>query len=149
MAYLGVILFSGSLLFLDQITKIWAFTYLPFVVDFYVIPGFFSLKLVFNYGMAWGVLQHYRVFLLSVHALVLLGLIWFWKRFYESYWTRFALPWLLAGVLGNGLDRFFRGYVIDFLSFGRFPVFNFADMYLTIAAVFLLIGFFRKDAFFS
>ena len=64
-------------------------------------------------------------------------------------WCGRAVPFLLAGILGNGLDRLRMGFVVDFLNVSLLPVFNFADVYLTIAGVCLFMGFLRREAFYS
>ena len=56
------------------------------------------------------------------------------------------MSFILAGSIGNGIDRIFNGFVIDFIKikFIDFPVFNIADMAINIGALFLLISYFRN-----
>jgi signal peptidase II len=58
----------------------------------------------------------------------------------RSRWVRLALLLISAGALGNGVDRLARGYVVDFIHLHHWPVFNLADIYITIGAILLAIA---------
>ncbi|MBI60567.1 signal peptidase II [bacterium] len=121
------------LVFLDQSTKWLAQTKLIFFQSVTIIPKIFTFDLVHNYGAAYGILQNQRLFLLSVTAIVIFGGIFFSKTIIQSKWSYYGLIFLLAGAIGNGIDRLFLGYVIDFINIKIFPVFNFADIFIDIA----------------
>ena len=123
-----------------------------------VIPGFFDLALVHNRGCAWGMFQG-KVWPLAVFGiLALIVLIWQRKkvfsfrrpdrpRFLVFRFSLFALsePLLYAGIVGNVIDRLFRGYVIDFFDFHwknayHYPCFNLADVYICVAAGLLILA---------
>eukprot|EP01047_Picozoa_sp_COSAG01_P000142 COSAG01_NODE_2_length_63927_cov_1357.611941_27_plen_150_part_00 len=143
-----IILVAVGLFFFDQLSKYFAFHHLAFLEEVFLFFDYFSLTLVFNYGAAWGIFQHQLFFLLLMHVLVLGLLIWYWPVLRGAVWCGRALPWLLGGVLGNAFDRIRLGFVIDFLKIGQFPVFNFADIYLNIALVCLILGFIKGEAIF-
>ena len=143
-----------NLLLVDVATKEAALRKLPAVGSVPVLEGFFDLALVRNRGCAWGMFQGH-VWPLAAFALVALAVI-VWKR--RSVFdvagitaapgaVRFAAAasecLLYAGILGNLLDRAFRGFVVDMLDFHwgahHFPCFNVADSYITIAAATLVI----------
>jgi signal peptidase II len=115
-----------------------------------VIPGFFDLAYVENRGCAWGMFQG-QVWPLAAFALVALAFL-VWKR--ESIFGRgkcaaVCEALLYAGIVGNLVDRVFRGYVIDFLDFHwksayHFPCFNLADTFITVAAGLLILCSFGK-----
>ena len=115
-----------------------------------VIPGFFDLAYVENRGCAWGMFQG-QVWPLAAFALVALALL-VWKR--ESVFGRgrcaaVSEALLYAGIVGNLVDRVFRGYVIDFLDFHwkaayHFPCFNLADTFITVAAGLMILCSFGK-----
>lgn len=115
-----------------------------------VVPGFFALAYVENRGCAWGLLQG-QVWPLAAFALVALTLI-VWKRrsvFGDGRAAAVAEVLLYAGIVGNLVDRVFRGYVIDFLDFHwknayHFPCFNLADFFITVAAGLLILCSFGK-----
>ena len=121
------------LVFLDQSTKWLAQTKLLFFQSVTIIPNVFTFDLVHNYGAAYGILQNQRLFLLSVTTIVIFGGIFFSKTIIQSKWSHYGLIFLLSGAIGNGIDRLFLGYVIDFINIKIFPVFNFADIFIDIA----------------
>ncbi|MBO4781440.1 MAG: signal peptidase II [Lachnospiraceae bacterium] len=140
------------LIFFDQITKYWARRDLA-DEGFNIIKGFFGLKLVSNKGAAWGIFQG-RIDILSIISIVvLIFLVLLFIKIPEDkkyHILRVLLLCVMAGALGNLLDRFYQGFVTDFLYFELidFPVFNVADCYITFAMflfAFLLI-FKYKDS---
>ena len=137
------------LLLVDAVTKELAVHYLGDGSQTVVVPGLLNLAYVENRGCAWGMLQG-QVWPLAAFAAVALAAL-VWKRrevFMEDAkgWRRTAgrfAEWLLyAGILGNFIDRAWRGYVIDFLDFhwgaSHFPCFNMADSYITVAVALLV-----------
>ncbi|MCR5750733.1 MAG: signal peptidase II [Kiritimatiellae bacterium] len=143
----------ANILLADALTKELAAGYLKGSAAVSVIDGFFNLAYVENRGCAWGMLQGQSWPLAAFGVLALALLVW--KRqsvFFEpgrTGWGRglgaVAEPLLYAGIVGNLIDRVFRGYVIDFLDFHwgeayHFPCFNIADVCITLAAAFLLAG---------
>ena len=112
-----------------------------------VIPGFFNLAYVENRGCAWGMLQG-QVWPLAAFGLVALALL-VWKRrsfFGPGCLAAVAEPLLYAGILGNVVDRVFRGYVIDMFDFHwgahHFPCFNVADTLISVAVGLLVLSSF-------
>jgi signal peptidase II len=128
--------FGAVLLIVDQITKILAAHYLR-GNHIPIIPNVFDLVYVTNKGAAWGIMQGQVWFLLAIGILVagaaLCFMRWLTEGRTERYWALFIV---LSGIVGNSIDRVWRGEVIDFLDFyyrnsaGRefhFPAFNVAD----------------------
>ena len=143
------------LLVLDQITKLLAESYLKSKESIILIQKIFRLEYLENRGAAFGILQGQRWFFLILAILVLLAvLIIYWrlplkKRFIPIY---LCLVLIAGGAVGNSIDRFANGYVVDFLYFNliNFPIFNVADIYVTIAAVLIIIFIgliYREDDF--
>ncbi len=133
----------GVLVLLDQLTKALAIHYLKQNPPLAIIPGFFNLCYVENRGAAWGVLHGRQIFLVTF-SLVTLAFL-FWKRAALFGLLRngpFIFTLLIAGILGNLIDRIWVGYVVDFLDFhyqkNHFPAFNVADSAICIAT-FLMI----------
>jgi signal peptidase II len=102
----------------------------------------FMITLTKNTGAAWGFFSNFQVLLLIVRILVIIGML-----LYLLFWNQQSqqiapLVLVLAGALGNVLDFFLYGFVIDFLHFNlwgyHFPVFNCADMCITIGVMWLL-----------
>ena len=120
--------------------------------NFKAFKDVFELKYLENHGAAFGVLQNQR-FLLLLITIVILGVLCFLysripvkKRYFP---LRAAGILLAAGAVGNMIDRFINGYVVDFFYFKwiDFPIFNVADCYVVVAAVlaFFLVCFYYKD----
>lgn len=112
-----------------------------------VFDGVFSLFYVENTGAAWGALEGKRWFLVVVAAVAIAIIIYMmYKDKIKGVCYTVATVMLLAGGLGNLIDRVFRGYVIDYLrvTFIDFPVFNFADCLITVGAVFLIFKLIRE-----
>jgi signal peptidase II len=139
---------------LDQVTKWLVSRYLTLYDNLAVIPGFFSLTHIRNKGAIFGAFSRVNspaVFLLlTVASLVALALVlyYFFRTPASERGMKLALSLILAGALGNLIDRVFRGYVIDFLDFhikGRhWPFFNVADSAITIGALLLFVFLWRR-----
>ena len=132
------------ILALDQGVKALSEHYLtPLGTSHPLIPGVFQFTSVHNTGAAWGMFSGFRwVFLaltLVITAAILYALIRYRGKF--SVLSRITLSMLLAGALGNAIDRAVLGYVRDMFDFCliHFPVFNVADSFLTIGCVLLCI----------
>ena len=137
---------------LDQLTKQFAVHVLKGSGDIILIPGVLQLHYLENTGAAFSLLEgHLSVFYITTPLLLIL-LVYLLlrtpcKRPYLS--LRIVYLFLIAGALGNFIDRLAYHYVIDFIYFSLidFPVFNVADIYVTcsVAVLFYLILFRFKD----
>jgi len=142
------------LIALDQVTKWLVSRYLTLYNSLTVLPGFFNLTHIRNKGAIFGAFSHVNsraVFLLlTVASLVALALVlyYFFRTPASERGMKLALSLILAGALGNLIDRVFRGYVIDFLDFhikGRhWPFFNVADSAITIGALLLFVFLWKR-----
>ena len=147
-----LILFAvvANLVLADAVTKELARGYLrgagasrPRVIE--VIPNLFNLAYVENRGCAWGMFQG-QVWPLAVFGLIALAFL-IWKRksvFGSGRLVAIAEPLLYAGIIGNIIDRLFRGYVVDMFDFHwgihHFPCFNVADSLICIAVGLMLLA---------
>src|SRR3954469_6477927 len=143
--YLILFSLSGLILSLDQLTKQWILEWLP-EGERVVIPGILSLQFARNNGFAFGLLQKapaslQGIFFIGVpiFALVLIVLI-FIKLRDDQILPSVALATILAGAMGNLIDRAQYGYVVDFLrlhagSQWQLPAFNVADCSIVIGVV--------------
>ncbi len=131
--------------FIDQIIKFLAVKYLTILN---VIPNVLSFVYAENKGVAFSMLWGNRWFIVFLSLLLLLFLIGFIKKEYVNYDKNVALKnimfgFLIGGILGNLFDRVFRGFVVDYLSislFGySFPIFNLADVLITIGVILMVI----------
>lgn len=145
---IGLLVLILSLIGLDQWVKAWtvATIELDTVRDF--LPGIMSLAYLRNYGAAWSILQNQQWFFTIVTLVVMAGLGWYMvKSIRGSLLTLFSLALIVAGGLGNFIDRVRLGYVVDMfhLDFISFPIFNVADVCLTVGVGLLLICIMKEE----
>ncbi len=130
---------------LDQLSKLWVAQNVSPYDPIVVIDGFFNITHARNRGVALGLLQDVPVYIFIVLTLVALGLIVSFYRNIEANdkLAATSLGLILAGALGNLVDRVARGEVVDFLQFDLglfiFPDFNFADSAIVIGVGLLLL----------
>jgi signal peptidase II len=155
-------LLIGALIGLDQLSKLLAETYLSLHESQPLLP-LLDLSLVYNPGAAFSFLSQadgwQRWFFLGL-SLSISGLliVWLTRLQPAEKWTRLALSLILAGAVGNLIDRAWHGHVIDFIDFFypsgngclplfvaagpncHWPTFNIADSAISVGAAVLLIG---------
>ncbi len=134
---------------LDQATKRWAVERLLPGPEIRLWPGVFHLTYVENTGAAWSLFEDSGEFLKWISLGVALALVVLAIRGgIMSRWEQAGYGLVLAGAVGNGIDRFVNGYVVDFFNFVwiRFPVFNVADVAINIGVACLLMGLLRGDS---
>ena len=148
LAYLAI---SGGVFMIDQTTKAWAARSLRFDGDRSVIPGFLNFAYAQNTGVAFSMLDDHGDsgrWGLSVVAIVAATLVmyFFWRTPRTDDRVLGSLALLLAGIIGNVVDRLRLGFVIDFIDvqFGdwHYPTFNIADAAICVGAGLLLIDMF-------
>ncbi len=128
------------LLAADQLTKALIVQYVQFASKTVVIPYFFNITHITNTGAAWGIFSGKGWLLLAVSIAVLISMILWFRQLCEGWSERMlALMLIASGIVGNSIDRIFRGEVVDFLQFyvGRFvwPSFNVADSCITVGVI--------------
>ena len=122
---------------LDQGSKFLAVRYLAPSGPVTLIPGVLGLRYAENTGMAFSMFAG-RSWLLGLCSLGLLVLAWLFLRRYEMGKVAGAAAMLmLGGAVGNLVDRFFTGYVVDMfdLEFMSYPIFNLADIFVVIGVL--------------
>ena len=143
-------LISFLIILIDQISKILISTAFSANTRHILIPGIINIVYRKNTGAAFSILSDHVMLLGIISTVFCIGVIvFFLKKKPSNPVLCTALSLIFAGALGNGLDRIFRGYVIDFIetAFINFPVFNIADISITIGAIVLVIYvmFLEKD----
>lgn len=149
---LGVSLALGALiLLLDQWSKVMVEQ--TFILhESKVLGRFLSLTYVENYGAAWSLFHGYGWALVAVALLVLAGAFYFLRYLTEGFMERYvALFLVIGGVIGNSIDRIWRGAVVDFLDFHyerwHWPVFNIADIAICVGVgIFVLSNLLRRSS---
>lgn len=145
------IIYMAVLVIFDQITKLIARTTLS-AGDIDIIPGVLQLHLLYNTGAAFSILTGKTIVFYVLTPVIAAVIIYFFIRLplVKKYLPMaFVLTSLVAGAAGNYIDRLVFSKVTDFIYFSiiNFPVFNVADIYVTISVIVLLvlILFYYKD----
>tara|TARA_B100000945_G_scaffold297019_1_gene275763 strand:- start:314 stop:685 length:372 start_codon:yes stop_codon:yes gene_type:complete len=108
---------------------------------------FFRLDFVKNYGAAFNIFSGNRIFLSIISftfTIILLYLII--RKTFSNILMLYSYSFILAGTIGNGIDRIFKGFVIDFINLYiiNFPVFNIADVSINIGFLLLIYSIFKN-----
>ena len=122
----------------DQLTKVWIRADLEVSASFDVIPGVLEILHHENPGASWGMMKGQTTFFLIIAVVVVIGLTLFTVRIpQEKKYVplNLAASFIMAGALGNTIDRFVKKTVTDFIyvSCINFPIFNVADIYIVVA----------------
>ena len=140
------------LLVIDQVTKFIVVSNFDLGQEKELISKVFSFEYVRNTGAAWGIMQDKTWFFIIFSSIVCIFLILFYFKIpMDKKYNILSLIMVLlvSGAIGNLIDRITRKYVVDFFYFKLidFPVFNVADIYVTIAGIALVIVvlFYYKD----
>lgn len=136
----SLILIAAIILF-DQLVKLWAAQVLAQMpqqqMDF--IPGFMRLRYIRNSGAAFSLFSNATWLLGIISAVLAVLIIWFlWRGRRNGSWLfQISLAFIAGGALGNVIDRFRLGYVVDMLEFDfvQFAIFNVADSFVCVGAV--------------
>ncbi len=130
---------------LDQISKTLISRNFSLNESAEIIKNIFYLTIVHNTGAAFGIFKNQTLFFIIVSILaVIAGAMYIKKSLNIPFTIKIALGLILGGTLGNLVDRLRFGYVIDFLDFKIWPVFNLADSAITVGAFLLIIGLLKK-----
>ena len=133
---LFLIILSAGLIAADQITK-WLARNLTESIA--IIKDILHLTFVMNFGVAFGFLQGANDIVLWLYLVVLGLIIYFYNRFPKDNFSQVMLFLIIAGIIGNFIDRILFGYVTDFIDFRVWPVFNLADIYLNVGLIGIII----------
>ncbi|OCP34727.1 signal peptidase II [Ensifer sp. LC163] len=123
----------------DQLIKYLVEAYLPFNEAVAVVP-MLALYRTYNYGVAFSMLSGMEGwFIVGMRLVVVAFVLWLWRRTpKDRFFAHFGYALIIAGALGNLVDRLIFGYVIDYILFHTqtwsFAVFNLADSFITVGA---------------
>ena len=137
---------SIFIVLIDQFTKYLMFYNKKLLInkDFLL----FKLDFVKNYGAAFNLFSGSRVFLslISIFFSTLLIFLIIRKNTLNSF-ELYSYSFILGGTIGNGIDRIYKGFVVDFINLNiiNFPVFNIADISINIGFIFLLYNIFKNN----
>ena len=131
------------LCFLDQYSKVYISLNINKLINKDLL--ILTIEYIRNYGAAFNILSGSRLFLslISIISTIILMYLIFIRE--DKRINKYGLSFIVAGSIGNGIDRIFYGYVIDFIKikFVDFPVFNIADIAINIGILVMIINYFR------
>ena len=137
---------SIFIVLIDQFTK-----YLMFYnKKLFINKDFLLFKLDFvkNYGAAFNIFSGSRIFLSLISILFSIILIYLiFRKNTLNLFDLYSYSFILGGTIGNGIDRIYKGFVVDFINLNNinFPVFNIADISINIGFIFLLYNIFKNN----
>ncbi|AWD62366.1 lipoprotein signal peptidase [Limosilactobacillus reuteri] len=125
----------------DQLLKSWVASSIILGGSKQLIPGIIELTNLRNSGAAWSIFEGQQTFftIITIVAIIVIGyFIWQYRK---NIPMLIGLSLIMAGTIGNFIDRLRQGYVVDMFetTFINFPIFNIADMCLTIGVIWLII----------
>ena len=147
MPVIGYLIFTVALVVVDQLVKHWVSATIALNSSQPVVPNLLAITNLRNDGAAWSILEGQQWFftVVTLIALAVLAYLFYrWRRQPRLLWP---LTLILAGAIGNFIDRLQNGYVVDMIEllFINFPVFNVADVCLTVGVAWLLVIFIREE----
>lgn len=134
------------LIVIDQLVKHFVVASLALGESFSVVNGVLSITRINNTGAAWSILSGHQFVFVIIAILAAVLVSYFIVKYWSNMSYRIGLGLLLAGTLGNVIDRIVNNHVVDMfqLDFINFPIFNCADMYLTFGILILAIAIIRE-----
>ncbi|MCW5873925.1 MAG: signal peptidase II [Anaerolineales bacterium] len=142
-SYLSLVLVSGAIILLDQLTKAWvrdnlalSQTWMPWEQ----LAPYARIVHWQNSGAAFGMFQNAGAFFAVLAILVAGMIIYYFPRLEPGDWAvRLGMSLQLGGALGNLIDRLQHGHVTDFISIGNFPIWNIADAAITCGVAVMIL----------
>ena len=137
---------SFFIVLIDQFTKY----FMLYNTKLFIDKDFllFKLDLVKNYGAAFNIFSGSRIFLSLISILFSILLIYLIIRKNTlNTFDLYSYSFILGGTIGNGIDRIYKGFVVDFINLNiiNFPVFNIADISINIGFIILLYNIFKNN----
>jgi len=143
--YPFVLLIALVIFFVDQVSKFFISSNMFLGQSIPLINNIFHLTYIHNTGAGFGILKGRTLILVLISLFVIGYILYFIKDIKNNEKTlQILVGFILGGTIGNLLDRLMYGSVIDFLDFRIWPIFNFADSFLTIGVISLIVYFWKK-----
>lgn len=132
---------------IDQLVKHWVVASVALNTAHPLLPHVLALTNLRNNGAAWSILEGQQWFFSLVTVVALAVILYLFYRWRHNPRLLLSLSFILAGAVGNFIDRIQHGYVVDMFEtlFVNFPVFNVADCCLTIGVIWLVIIIIREE----
>ena len=139
------------IIFFDQITKYFAVIFYTELQNGIEVFPFLNLVFVTNKGISFGLLSDLNIsFFLGLVSIGISIILTFWLIRSNLNFEKFIISLILGGALGNGIDRIYQSYVIDFIDIHyknfHWPAFNIADSAITLGVVIYIFGNVKKPS---
>ena len=137
---------SIFIVLIDQFTKYLMFYNKKLFINKDLV--LFKLDFVKNYGAAFNIFSGSRIFLSLISIIFSILLIYFiFRKNTLNSFDLYSYSFILGGTIGNGIDRIYKGFVVDFINLNiiNFPVFNIADISINIGFIILLYSIFKNN----
>lgn len=149
--YFKIIILTILLIIFDQVSKLFITNYFEVGDSLTIINNFLKFLYIKNTGAAFGLFMDNIFILIIITNILLVYLIIELKKNINNKIFVISLSLIISGALGNLIDRIFRGYVVDFISFTLFnkemAIFNIADIFITIGVTILLVHIFKEGKY--
>lgn len=130
---------TADLIILDQITKWLAAMHLQKPIE---ITSWFSLQYSENTGIAWSLPVPIDILIpLSILLILVIAYAAHINLDFTHFISGLIVAFVMSGAISNLIDRIFRGFVVDFIAVGWWPVFNLADTFLTVGVFLLALNY--------
>lgn len=144
-----ILIVAAITLLLDQTSKVIVATLFKLNEAKIIIPGFFQIHYINNYGAAWNILDN-QTSLIIIFSLIALVIVYrFMYLFKKNRRNNIAFGLVVGGLVGNLMDRWLFGYVRDFFDFQLFhydyPVFNIADIAIVLGILLLIYAVWKGE----
>ena len=143
--YIAVFSIAFFIVLIDQLAKFLVKTSFQLSQSIPIIKNIFHLTYIHNFGAGFGILQQQKWILVFI-SITVIGIIFYYldKIKKKGLLLQILMGFTLGGTIGNLIDRLFYGYVIDFLDFRIWPIFNFADSFVSIGIIGLIVYLWNK-----
>lgn len=136
---------ASLIFFIDLLIKSYLKNNFPFQ-SIPIIRNIFHITVVFNKGAAFGLLRGYNTFLTYSSIILIVFLLnMIRKERPKTFIDKLMLGLILGGAFSNLYDRFFYGFVVDYIDLRVWPVFNLSDMGISIGVIILILRIFQKN----
>ncbi|HJN56650.1 MAG: signal peptidase II [Candidatus Woesearchaeota archaeon] len=143
--YLAVFSIALIAVIIDQIVKFLIRINFELNQTIPILKNIFHLTYINNYGAGFGILQQQKWILIFISLIVIGFILYYLDRIKEKEaFLQVLVGLVLGGTIGNLIDRISFGYVVDFLDFRIWPIFNFADSFVTIGIIGLIVYFWKE-----
>lgn len=144
-----ILIIASITLLIDQISKVIIEALINLNHEIILIPNFFSLHYINNYGAAWSIMDNQTPIIITISIIALIIIYRFMYVFQINHRNNIAFGLLVGGLIGNLMDRWLFGYVRDFFDFHIFnydyPIFNIADIAIVIGVGLLFYAILKGE----